>query len=68
MMSFVKEGDKVLVMLADEVCLDDIVDFVAAIKQHIGDFGKLLTTTLSNLKKGKLLFYSIFNDYCCMKQ
>ncbi|XP_032662997.1 anamorsin homolog [Odontomachus brunneus] len=51
MTSLVKEGDKVLMVSGDEVCLDDIVDFVAAIRQHIGDLGKLLTTTLSNLKK-----------------
>lgn len=54
MTSRVLKGDKVLVVLGDEVSLDDIVDFVAAIGQRNGDLGKLLTTTLSNLKKGKL--------------
>ncbi|EFN88776.1 anamorsin homolog [Harpegnathos saltator] len=51
MASLVKEADKVLVVSGDEVCLNDIEDFVIAVKQHIGDLGKLLTTTLSNLKK-----------------
>ncbi|XP_014473901.1 PREDICTED: anamorsin homolog [Dinoponera quadriceps] len=51
MISLVKEEDKVLVVFGDEICIDDTVDFVAAIGKHIGDLGKLLTTTLSNLKK-----------------
>lgn len=60
MTSLVKEGDKVLVVSGDEACFNDTVDFVAAITQLIGDLGKLLTTTLSNLKKGKFLFRPIY--------
>jgi hypothetical protein len=55
MTTLVNKGDRVLVVTGNNVSVDDTVDFVAIIEQHIGD-GKLQTINVSDLKKGKLAF------------
>ncbi|XP_012231561.1 anamorsin homolog [Linepithema humile] len=51
MTSLVNEGNEVLLVAANEVLSENIADFIAAIKQRIGNIGNLQTTNLSNLKK-----------------
>ncbi|KAH0953976.1 hypothetical protein HN011_005950 [Eciton burchellii] len=50
MTTLVNKGDRVLVVTGNNVSVDDTVDFVAIIEQHIGD-GKLQTINVSDLKK-----------------
>lgn len=56
MTSLVNEGNAILVVLGDKVSQNDTVNFIAAIKERIGDLGELSTTSLSSLKEGKRFF------------
>jgi len=56
MTSFIKEGNKVFVVSGNDVPSNDTAYFIATIKKHIGDSGKLQTTSLSDIKKGEYTF------------
>ncbi|XP_011159308.2 anamorsin homolog [Solenopsis invicta] len=51
MTSLVNEGNAVLVVSGSDVPTDDTADFIATIKQRVGDSGKLQITSLSAVKK-----------------
>jgi len=56
MTSLVNEGNVVLIVLGDDVPSSDTADFIATIKQRIGDFGKLQIANLSDVKKSEYTF------------
>ncbi|KYN02912.1 PREDICTED: anamorsin homolog [Cyphomyrmex costatus] len=51
MMSFINEGNKVFVVSGNDVPSNDTADFIAMIKQRIGNSGKLQIAILSDVKK-----------------
>jgi len=51
MTSLVKEGNEVLVVSGNDVPADDTADFIDAIKQRVGDSGKLQIASSSSVKK-----------------
>lgn len=53
MTSLVNKGNLVFVVSGNDVSTDDTADFIATIKQCIGDSGKLQITNLSGVKKGE---------------
>lgn len=59
MTSIVNEGNEVLVVLGNDVPSDDTTDFIATLKQCIGDSGKLRIASLSDVKKGECTFHLI---------
>ncbi|XP_071564188.1 anamorsin homolog [Temnothorax nylanderi] len=50
-MFLVKEGNEVLVVSGNDVPSNDMADFIAMIKQRVGDSGKLQIASLSDLNK-----------------
>lgn len=53
MTSIVNEGNEVFFLLGNDVPSDDTTDFIATLKQCIGDSGKLRIATFSDIKKGE---------------
>lgn len=56
MTASVNEGNQVLVVRGNDVPSNDTTDFIATIKQRIGDSGKLQIANVSNVKKGECLY------------
>ncbi|KAL0120180.1 hypothetical protein PUN28_008082 [Cardiocondyla obscurior] len=50
-MASVNEGNEVLVVAGNDVSPNDTTDFIATLKQRVGESGKLQTTSLSDVKK-----------------
>jgi len=67
MTSLVNEGNVVLIVLGDDVPSSDTADFIATIKQRIGDSGKLQIANLSDVKKGAYTFRLIWRDSYCIR-
>jgi len=67
MTSLVNKGNVVLIVLGNDVPSSDTADFIATIKQRIGDSGKLQIANLSDVKKGEYTFCLIFRDFYCIR-
>lgn len=58
MTSLLKEGNEVLVILGNEAFFPhDTTEFNTAIKQRIGQLGKMHAVNLLDLKKGKYISF-----------
>ena len=63
MMSLVNKGNVVLFVSGNDVPTDDTSDFIATIKQRVGDSGKLQIANLSGVKKGEFNLH--LQKMCC---